>query len=339
MVERDRIAKGYEYSRGQYVTVEDEELKALQIESSKIIDLTQFGSRDEVDPVLLDTPYNVYPDGELAAKAFQVISDAMAAKGLVGIGRVTISSRERLVLVEPHGGGLLMFTLRSSDEVRAAEFAAKAKSEADADMVAVAETIIERRRAKFDPATFRDRYQDALRDRVESKLEGVAQAPRPVAEPSKVINLMDALKRSLAQEATAEAKPEPQPRRAKAVPDRLSRPCCCRYQVGAGKRRSRRLPSPAPSLRREGGRRRDRHFQPRAVDKSSKTQREFRQPIVNRLKDLNIYRLICIPRSLWITLRITSSEYNRIPATEGPANDRLIFRHSVNSLKPLDIAA
>ena len=154
VVERDRIAKGYEYSRGQYVTVDDEELKALQIESSKIVDLTQFVGGDEVDPVYLDTPYYVYPDGELAAEAFQVIGEAMAAKGLVGIGRVTIASRERLVLVEPHNGGLLMFTMRSADEVRAAEFSAKAKGEADADMVAVAETIIERRRAKFDPAAF-----------------------------------------------------------------------------------------------------------------------------------------------------------------------------------------
>jgi DNA end-binding protein Ku len=86
VVERDRIAKGYEYSRGRYVTVDDDELKTLQIESSKIIDLTQFVSRDEVDPVYLDTPYYVHPDGELAAEAFQVIGEAMAAKGLVGLG-------------------------------------------------------------------------------------------------------------------------------------------------------------------------------------------------------------------------------------------------------------
>jgi DNA end-binding protein Ku len=84
VVERDRIAKGYEYSRGQYVTVDDDELKALQIESSKIIDLTQFVSREEVDPVFLDTPYYVYPDGELAAEAFQVIGEAMAAQGAGG---------------------------------------------------------------------------------------------------------------------------------------------------------------------------------------------------------------------------------------------------------------
>jgi DNA end-binding protein Ku len=149
---------------------------------------------------------------ELAAEAFQVIGEAMAAKGLVGIGRVTIASRERLVLVEPHDGGLLMFTMRSTDEVRAAELSAKAKGGADADMVVVAETIIERRRAKFDPAAFRDRYKDALRELVDDKLKGIAHAPSEVAGPSKVINLMDALNRSLAQEAAgAEAKPAPRP--------------------------------------------------------------------------------------------------------------------------------
>src|ERR1700737_2854435 len=128
VVERDQIAKGYERERGQYVTIEDEELKALQIESSKIIDLTQFVSREDVDPVYLDTPYYVSPDGELPAGTFQ---------GLVGIGRVTIASRERPVLVEPRGPGLLMSVLRSADEVREAEFGAKAKGEVDADMVAV----------------------------------------------------------------------------------------------------------------------------------------------------------------------------------------------------------
>jgi len=112
------------------------------------------------------TPSISHPDGGLAAEAFQVIGEALAAKGLVGIGRVTIASRERLVLVEPHEGGLAMFTMRSADEVRAAEFGAKAKAEAEADMVAVAETIMERRKAKFDPAAFRDRYQDAPRQLV-----------------------------------------------------------------------------------------------------------------------------------------------------------------------------
>src|SRR5882672_342515 len=159
VVERDQIAKGYEHGRGQFVMIDDDELRALQVESSKIIDLTQFVDRDEVDPVYLDSPYYVYPDGELAAEAFQVIGQAMAAKGLVGLGKVTMSGRERLVLVEPRNPGLLMSTLRSADEVRAAEFSQKERGEADADMLAIAESIIERRKGVFDPTDFRDAYQ------------------------------------------------------------------------------------------------------------------------------------------------------------------------------------
>jgi len=208
VVERDQIVKGYEYDRGRYVTITDEELKELQIESSKIIDLDQFVDRDGVDPVYLDAPYYIYPDGELADEAFRVIGEAMAQKGKVGLGKVVLSSRERLVLVEPREGGLLMSTLHSADEVRPAEFSSKHKGTIDADMVAIAETIIERKSAPFDPANFRDRYQDALNALVESKTKGLARAPREIEEPPKVVNLMDALKKSLAQEGgTAAAKP------------------------------------------------------------------------------------------------------------------------------------
>jgi Ku protein len=133
IVERDQIAKGYEYDRGRYVTISDEELKELQIESSKIIDLDQFVDRDDVDPVYLDAPYYVYPDGELADEAFRVIGEAMAQKGKVGLGKVVLSSRGRLVLVEPRDGGLLMSTLHSADEVRPAEFSSKHKGTIDAE--------------------------------------------------------------------------------------------------------------------------------------------------------------------------------------------------------------
>jgi DNA end-binding protein Ku len=221
-VDRDQIVKGYEYERGRYVTITDDELKDLQIESSKIIDLERFVDRDQVDPIYLDAPYYIYPDGELAAETFRVIGEAMAKKNKLGLGRVTISSRERPVLVEPRGAGLVMSTLRSADEVRPPEFASESKGKADADMVAIAETIVDRRSGEFDPGSFQDLYQDALRELVEAKTKGLATTPRSVTEPPKVINLMDALKRSLAQAPEAEPKETgaSQPSRAKGAPDR-----------------------------------------------------------------------------------------------------------------------
>jgi DNA end-binding protein Ku len=134
----------------------------------------------------------------------------MAAKGLSGLGKVTLASRERQVLIEPRGIGLLMTTLRSADEVRTAEFAIRDTGAIDPDMLSIAEAIIERAKGKFDPADFRDSYQDALRELVEAKLKGIAKTPRPIEAPPKVIDQMEALKRSLVQSGAT-----PAPARAK----------------------------------------------------------------------------------------------------------------------------
>jgi DNA end-binding protein Ku len=204
-IDREEVVKGYEYERGRFVTFTAAELKALDVESSKIIDLDTFVPRAEVDPVYFSAPYYVYPDGGMAQETFRVIGAAMAEAGVAGIGRVTLSRRERLVMVEPRGTGMVLITLRAAEEVRAAAFE-EADDDVDADMVAIAATIIRRRSGRFDPVTFQDRYQEALRELIEAKLKGLPVRPKQIAEPRPVVDLMAAVKRSLAQE-TATAKP------------------------------------------------------------------------------------------------------------------------------------
>jgi DNA end-binding protein Ku len=209
-IDREEVVKGYEVERGRFVTFTAAELKALDVESSKIIDLDTFVPRAELDPVYFSTPYYVYPDGRIAVETFRVIGAAMAEAGAIGIGRVTLSRRERPVMVEPRGAGMALITLRAAEEVRAAAFYTS-ESDIDPDMVAIAATIIRRRSGSFDPATFRDRYQEALRELIEAKVKGLPVRPKQIAEPRPVVDLMAALKRSLAQETaqdTAKAKPK-----------------------------------------------------------------------------------------------------------------------------------
>ena len=206
-VEAEQVQKGYEYERGRFVTFTAEELKALDVESSRTIDLSTFVPRADVDPVYFNAPYYVCPDGPVASEPYRVIAAAMAETGMAGLGRLTLSRRERAVLVEPRGAGLVLITLRAADEVRAAEFD-EAGSETDAEMVEIAATIINRRAGRFDPATFRDRYQDALKALIEAKLQGRRVEPAPMPEAPPVLDLMAALKRSLQESGAAAAKPK-----------------------------------------------------------------------------------------------------------------------------------
>lgn len=131
----------------------EKERKAFQGMSSDIIDLVRFVDRGEIDPLYLNTSYYVYPNGQLAAEPFRVIAEKMAAKGLVGIARVTLFNTKRLLMFEPRGAGMVMYTLWSPDEVRTAEFDTKRQRDIDLEMLDIAESVVERRRGAFDPGS------------------------------------------------------------------------------------------------------------------------------------------------------------------------------------------
>jgi DNA end-binding protein Ku len=206
-VERGDIVKGYQYEKGQYVVLEKQDLDDIQIESTRILDLTSFVDKDSVNPLYIETPYFVYPEGKTGVDAFRVIAQALRNRKKVGIGSIVLTSREHPVMIEPFEEGLLMSLLRTAEEVREAEFDLP-KDKLDAEMVRMAEEITDRLKGKWEPAKFRDRYQDALHELIEAKVKGLPREKRPTApEPSNVIDLMAALKKSLAAKASAAQEP------------------------------------------------------------------------------------------------------------------------------------
>jgi DNA end-binding protein Ku len=243
-VDKREVVKGYEYARGEFVTFTAEELKALDVESSKIIGLEKFVPSAGIDPVYFDSPYYVYPDGPIAVEALRVIGAAMAEAGVVGLGRLTLSRRERMVMVEPRGTGMALFTLRAAAEVRAPQFGS-AVGDLDAEMVAIAGAIISQRTGNFDPSTYRDNYQEALQQLIEAKMKGLPIKPRAVSTPSPVIDLMAALKRSLAQEPSAPEQRTAKSKRAKQTPDRRQPALLLPL---AGNRKTKQRPSAEPAV-------------------------------------------------------------------------------------------
>lgn len=199
-VERSELLRGYPIDKDRYVILEDEELEKIQIESSRVIDVTGFVDRDAVDEIYVDSPYYLAPDGPMADETFRVIAEAMRLEGKAGVARLVLSSRERPVLLTPRGKGLLVRTLRAQEEVRrdTAYFEDIGEGPLDAEMIELARSIIRQRSVAFDPGMFVDRYQAALRELVEKKMRGEAVTAPELREPAQVIDLMEALKRSLA---------------------------------------------------------------------------------------------------------------------------------------------
>ena len=249
-VEKEEVAKGYKYERGQFVTFTPEELKALDVESSEVIDLEKFVPRGEIDPVYFNSPYYLYPDGPIAVETLRVIGAAMAELGVVGIARLTLSRRERPVMVEPRGTGMALFTLRVAEEVRAAQFGTP-EGDLDAEMVAIAGAIIKQRTGVFDPRDYRDRYQEALRELIEAKMKGLTVKPREIGAPPPVIDLMAALKRSLAQKASTSRRAEAAPGKPrKTAPDRRQAALLLPVTGGAKRKGTAATQPSTPAARR-----------------------------------------------------------------------------------------
>jgi DNA end-binding protein Ku len=210
--------RGYEVAKGQYLIVEDAELEAIEIESTHTIEIDSFVPRAAIDQRFFDSPYYVMPSEPVGQEAFAVIREAMRGKGMVALGRLVLSKRERVIALQPYDKGLLGTTLHYPYEVRKPEdyFCDLPDVTIAPDMLTLAEHILDSKAAQFDPATFRDRYEEALLAHLKAKQAGAAQERRKTfAPPHRVINLMEALRRSVAEDTKPAA-----PRKSGPIPAR-----------------------------------------------------------------------------------------------------------------------
>lgn len=208
-VERSDLVRGYEVSKDEYVLFDDADFDQVKLESTKTISIDKFVDESEIDRLYWDSPFFVVPEKGAGLEAFAVIRDAMKKQGKVALGCLVLRGKERQLALEVRGKGLVAYTLRAQDEVRdAGDYFDDIKAvTADADMVEIAARIIGQKEADFDPADFKDRYDDALREMIKAKAKG-GKGTVDVAEPddTNVIDLMAALRSSLKGSAGSEKK-------------------------------------------------------------------------------------------------------------------------------------
>jgi DNA end-binding protein Ku len=209
-VDSEDIIKGYQVSKGHYVEITDEDLEAVAVESTRTIDIDQFVPREEIDDLYNIRPYYIAPEGKVGAEAFVTIREAIAATGKVALGRAVLSTREHVIALEPRGKGLMGTLLRYPYEVRDEEdyFDDIPNIKIDKEMLDLAKHIVQTKSGHFEPEKFEDRYEKALREVIQRKAAGKKiEAPERPQPASTVINLMDALKKSLASERGGGEKP------------------------------------------------------------------------------------------------------------------------------------
>ncbi|MEE8611062.1 MAG: Ku protein [Sphingomonas aquatilis] len=224
-VDTDEIMKGYEVSKGEFVLLEQDEIDAVKLESKKTLELTQFVDADEIPVLYYEKPYFVVPADDLAEEAFIVLREALRRTKKVGLGQLAMRGREYVVSLKPCGRGMVLETLRYADEVNKAQsyFREIPDAKPDSELLDLAEALIDKKSAAFDPQEFHDRYVDALKDLIERKRKTKGKVIEEVdddtpAKSSNVVDLMAALKKSMEKSggSTAKAAPAKKPAAKKA---------------------------------------------------------------------------------------------------------------------------
>ena len=207
-VSNQELARGYEFEKGRYVIVNDEDMEKVRVESTRVINLVQFADASDIDPIYVDRSYYLAPDGQMAAEAFAVMRDGMSGKA--GIGKVALYGREYLVAIKPQKKGLVMYTLHHDAEIRSidqieelASLPAKVKPEE----IKLAKQVIGTFDADLNLKDYRDEYTEGLRKIIDAKIAGEEVVAPEVQEPPKVVDLMEALRRSLDSVSKDKKKP------------------------------------------------------------------------------------------------------------------------------------
>ncbi|PVE59456.1 Ku protein [Arthrobacter sp. TPD3018] len=215
-VDTDEIMKGYEVSKGEFVLLEQDEIDAVKLESKKTLELTQFVDADEIPVLYYEKPYFVVPADDLAEEAFIVLREALRRTKKVGLGQLAMRGREYVVSLKPCGRGMVLETLRYADEVNKAQsyFREIPDAKPDSELLDLAEALIDKKSAAFDPQEFHDRYVDALKDLIERKRKTKGKVIEEVdddtpAKSSNVVDLMAALKKSMEKSGGSAAKATP----------------------------------------------------------------------------------------------------------------------------------
>ncbi len=230
-VDKDEIVKGYEYQKGRYVLFSDEEFEALKVDSKKTLDMVQFAPADTIDPIYFDKPYYALPDGKLADEPYRVVVEALKKTKTVGLGQITMRGRSYVAAVKPYENGLVVETVHYAEEIRSSKafFDDLPTGKLDADLVDLAQELITRKKAKFDPGRFEDEYAIAIERLVKKKIERHGELVlEDQEEPARdygdnVVSLVDALKKSLAKKspkAAADDEDEAPPKRQRAAAEK-----------------------------------------------------------------------------------------------------------------------